>query len=105
MGERIIPSVLCFIDNQVIIGEKAKNLSIKNPYLTIFDIKRFIGRKYNNIIIQNDIKRLQYEIINNNNGIKIQMKKVIIKFIRKINFNFYKILNKYSKNILKVIEK
>ena len=99
MRERIIPSVLCFTDNQVIIGQKAKDLSIKNPSLTIFDVKRLIGRKYNDIIIQNDIKRLQYEIINNNNEIKIQIKKSNNQIIQYSLEELTSILIKYLINI------
>ncbi len=69
MGERMIPSVLCFKDGELIIGQNAKFLSLNNPYITIFDIKRLIGRKYNDIITQNEIKQLQFNIINNNNEI------------------------------------
>jgi heat shock protein 5 len=44
-GNRITPSWVAFTDSERLIGEAAKNQAASNPDRTIFDVKRFIGRK------------------------------------------------------------
>ena len=45
-GNRITPSYVAFTDNERLIGEAAKNQATTNPFRTIYDVKRLIGRKY-----------------------------------------------------------
>jgi len=47
LGNRITPSVVSFTDEERLIGEAAKNMATVNPTRTIYDVKRLIGRKYN----------------------------------------------------------
>lgn len=47
LGSRITPSVVAFTDEERLIGEGAKNQSQLNPERTIYDVKRLIGRKFN----------------------------------------------------------
>ena len=72
-GNRITPSYVAFSfhdDNSNdgaytrLVGDPAKNQATLNPTNTIFDIKRFIGRRYNDPSVQNDRKYLPFEIIN-----------------------------------------
>ncbi len=102
MGQRIIPSVLCFKDDKLIVGQTAKELSLKNPSLTIFDIKRLLGRKYNDNIIQNELKKLQFNIINDNNEIKIQIKKKNNDIIQYSLEEITSLLIKYLINIVEI---
>ena len=47
LGERITPSVVAFTDSERLIGAAAKNQMSNNPTRTVYDVKRLIGRKYN----------------------------------------------------------
>ena len=65
-GNRTTPSWVAFTDERL-IGEAAKNQATSNPTNTIFDAKRFIGKKYDDKSIQKDIKHLSCEIKDKNN--------------------------------------
>lgn len=45
-GNRITPSYVAFTDSERLIGDSAKNQATTNPFRTIYDVKRLIGRKY-----------------------------------------------------------
>lgn len=47
LGSRITPSVVAFTDEERLVGEGAKNQSQINPERTVYDVKRLIGRKFN----------------------------------------------------------
>lgn len=64
LGSRITPSVVAFTDEERLVGEGAKNQSQINPERTIYDVKRLIGRKFNDQTVQNDSKYLPYKIVN-----------------------------------------
>ena len=55
-GNRITPSVVSFTDTERLVGEGAKNLFSSNPRNTLFDIKRLIGRRFSDPIVQQDMK-------------------------------------------------
>lgn len=55
-GERTIPSYVAFTTDERLIGSSAKNQATLNPKNTIYDAKRLIGRKYNDNVVQGDIK-------------------------------------------------
>jgi L1 cell adhesion molecule like protein len=63
-GNRTTPSWVAFNDNERLIGEAAKNQVSLNPTNTIFDAKRFLGRKFDDDKIQNDIKHMSCKVIN-----------------------------------------
>lgn len=65
-GNRTTPSVVAFADNERLIGESAKNQSSRNPTNTIFDAKRFIGRKFSESSVQKDIKTLPFKVFGKN---------------------------------------
>ena len=71
LGERLTPSIVSFVDNGNFIGEVAKDQLIKNPKNTIHNVKRFIGRQYNDPEIKNDLSLYSFEISNVNNIPKI----------------------------------
>jgi L1 cell adhesion molecule like protein len=77
MGNRTTPSYVAFTDVERLIGEAAKNQASYNPENTIFDAKRLIGRKYNDDIVQENLRHFPFTIINgknNNPEIKVKYK-------------------------------
>ncbi|MFI4847211.1 MAG: molecular chaperone DnaK [Candidatus Carsonella ruddii] len=79
-GGRTTPSVVGYTDdNRIIVGLPAKRQAITNPKNTLYAIKRLIGRKYKDDIVQKDIKMVPYDIISAENGdawIKVKDKKL-----------------------------
>ncbi len=63
-GNRITPSVVAFAEEERLIGESAKNQATMNPTNTVYDVKRLIGRKFNDKTVQSDKKYLPYNIVN-----------------------------------------
>lgn len=67
LGNRITPSWVAFTeDGQRLIGEAAKNQGATNPTNTLYDVKRFIGRRFSEETVQRDMKLLPFKIINKN---------------------------------------
>lgn len=73
-GNRITPSWVAFTDSERLIGEAAKNQAALNPERTVFDVKRLIGRKFDDKEVQRDVKLLPYKIINKDGKPYIQVK-------------------------------
>jgi len=75
-GNRTTPSYVAFNDTERLVGDAAKNQANMNPTNTVYDAKRLIGRKYNDSIVQNDIKNLAYKVKNHNDKpvIEVQYK-------------------------------
>ncbi|MDP3268376.1 MAG: molecular chaperone DnaK [Legionella sp.] len=68
-GHRTTPSIVAFTDdNEVLVGQSAKRQSVTNPEKTLFAIKRLIGRKFDDAVVQKDIKMVPYKIIKADNG-------------------------------------
>lgn len=63
-GNRITPSWVAFNDEERLVGDAAKNQYSLNPSRTIFDIKRLIGRKYDDPDVQADIKHFPFKVHN-----------------------------------------
>ncbi|EWC46399.1 glucose-regulated-like protein [Drechslerella stenobrocha 248] len=63
-GNRITPSWVAFTDEERLVGDAAKNQAAANPTRTIFDVKRLIGRKFNDPDVQKDIKHFPFNVIN-----------------------------------------
>ena len=83
IGDRITPSVVLFLDDYIYSGEQTLNNDIKNPKNKIYAIKRIIGRNFDDIEVQNDIKKSLYKIENDNGRPKIVV-------------NHFKEIKKYS---------
>ena len=62
-GEYTIPSVVSFVHNSILVGRPARNSMISNYNNTIYNIKRIIGRKYNDKEVEEEIKNISYKII------------------------------------------
>ncbi|KAI8778920.1 78 kDa glucose-regulated protein [Biomphalaria glabrata] len=67
-GNRITPSYVAFTpDGERLIGDAAKNQLTSNPENTVFDVKRFIGRSWDDKSVQHDIKFYPFKVVNKNN--------------------------------------
>jgi molecular chaperone DnaK len=79
-GDRTTPSIVAFTkDNEVLVGQSAKRQAVTNSQNTLFAIKRLIGRKYDDEIVQRDIKMVPYKIVRADNGdawVEVQGKKM-----------------------------
>jgi heat shock protein 5 len=62
-GNRVTPSWVAFTDNERLIGEAAKNQATLNPENTVFDIKRLVGRRFDDPEVQRDMKLMPYKIV------------------------------------------
>ena len=62
-GNRTTPSYVAFTESERLIGDSAKNQCAVNPENTVHDAKRLIGRKFDDPIVQNDMKTLAYKIL------------------------------------------
>lgn len=62
-GNRTTPSFVAFTDTERLIGDAAKNQVAMNPYNTVFDAKRLIGRKFQDAEVQADMKHFPFKIV------------------------------------------
>ncbi len=68
-GDRTTPSIVAFTKSgEVIVGQAAKRQSVTNPADTIYAVKRLIGRRFDEEVVQRDIKLVPYKIIKAENG-------------------------------------
>ncbi len=68
-GARTTPSIIAFTsDDEVLVGQSAKRQAVTNPKNTLFAIKRLIGRRFKDDVVQKDIKMVPYKIIEAENG-------------------------------------
>jgi molecular chaperone DnaK len=66
-GRRVTPSVVAFTKNgERLVGDAAKRQAVTNSRNTVYSIKRFMGRKYDEV--QEEIKRVPYKVIRAANG-------------------------------------
>jgi molecular chaperone DnaK len=67
-GERTTPSIVAYTDDEVVVGSPAKRQAVTNPTNTIFAVKRLIGRRFDEEVVQRDIKLVPYNIVKADNG-------------------------------------
>jgi len=68
-GDRTTPSIVAFTkDDEVLVGQSAKRQAVTNPNNTLYGIKRLIGRKFKEKVVQRDIDMVPYQIIEADNG-------------------------------------
>jgi molecular chaperone DnaK len=68
-GDRTTPSVIAFTkDGEVLVGAPAKRQAVTNPRSTLHAVKRLIGRKFSEDVVQKDINLVPYRIVQHDNG-------------------------------------
>ncbi|HTQ35861.1 MAG TPA: molecular chaperone DnaK [Steroidobacteraceae bacterium] len=68
-GDRTTPSIVAFTkDNEVVVGQSAKRQAVTNPRNTLFAVKRLIGRKFKDEVVQKDVGMVPYRIVAADNG-------------------------------------
>ena len=68
-GDRTTPSVVAFTqDDEVLVGQSAKRQAVTNPQNTLFAIKRLIGRRFKDEVVQRDAGMVPYRIVGADNG-------------------------------------
>ena len=72
-GNRTTPSYVAFTDTERLIGDGAKSQVAMNATNSVFDAKRLIGRKFDDISVQNDMKHWPFQVINVGNKPMIQV--------------------------------
>ncbi|MGO2302262.1 MULTISPECIES: molecular chaperone DnaK [unclassified Psychrobacter] len=67
-GTRTTPSIVAYKDDEILIGQSAKRQAVTNPSNTLFAIKRLIGRRFDDKVVQKDIGMVPYKIAKADNG-------------------------------------
>lgn len=68
-GERTTPSVVAYTDDgQVVVGRPARRQAVTNPHNTVYAVKRLIGRRFEDSVVQKDIGMVPYKIVKAPNG-------------------------------------
>jgi molecular chaperone DnaK len=68
-GDRTTPSIVGFIEGgEVLVGQAAKRQAVTNPTNTLFAVKRLIGRRFEEDVVQRDIDLVSYKIVKADNG-------------------------------------
>jgi molecular chaperone DnaK len=68
-GDRTTPSIIAYTeDGETLVGQSAKRQAVTNPSNTLFAVKRLIGRKFADNVVQKDIKMVPYRIVQAKNG-------------------------------------
>jgi molecular chaperone DnaK len=67
-GDRTTPSVVAYTGEEILVGQPAKRQAVTNPANTIFAVKRLIGRKFKDDVVQKDITMVPYKIVAADNG-------------------------------------
>uniref|UniRef100_A0A2K6PP65 Uncharacterized protein n=1 Tax=Rhinopithecus roxellana TaxID=61622 RepID=A0A2K6PP65_RHIRO len=72
-GNRTTPSYVAFTDTERLIGDAAKNQVAMNPTNTVFDAKRLIGRRFDDAVVQSDMKHWPFMVVNDAGRPKVQV--------------------------------
>jgi molecular chaperone DnaK len=79
-GTRTTPSIVAYTeDGEILVGASAKRQAVTNPKNTLFAVKRLIGRRFNEKVVQKDIKMVPYKIIkadNNDAWVEVRDQKI-----------------------------
>ena len=67
-GDRTTPSIIAYTGEEVLVGQPAKRQAVTNPDNTLFAVKRLIGRKFADDVVQKDISMVPYKIVGADNG-------------------------------------
>ncbi|XP_061435942.1 heat shock cognate 71 kDa protein-like [Lethenteron reissneri] len=72
-GNRTTPSYVAFNDSERLIGDAAKNQVAMNPSNTVYDAKRLIGRRFDDTIVQSDMKHWPFTVVSDGGKPKVQV--------------------------------
>jgi molecular chaperone DnaK len=73
-GNRTTPSTVAINKNgERLVGQVARRQQVTNPKNTIYEVKRLIGRNWNDKEVQRDLKLMGYEMVKSGNGVKVKM--------------------------------
>lgn len=79
-GARTTPSIIAYMeDGEVLVGAPAKRQAVTNPKNTLFGVKRLIGRRFDEKMVQKDIDMVPYTIVKSKNGdawVKVRDKEI-----------------------------
>ncbi|GAB3371000.1 Hsp70 family protein [Azotobacter armeniacus] len=68
-GARTTPSIIAYSgDGEILVGQSAKRQAVTNPHNTLYAVKRLIGRRFEEDVVQKDIKLVPYKIVKADNG-------------------------------------
>jgi|TARA_R110000772_G_scaffold16419_2_gene46640 molecular chaperone DnaK len=68
-GTRTTPSIVAYTDDkEILVGQSAKRQAVTNPHNTLYAVKRLIGRRFKDDVVQKDIKMVPYAICEAENG-------------------------------------
>ena len=68
-GDRTTPSIVGYTDDgEILVGQSAKRQAVTNPHNTLYAVKRLVGRKFKDKVVQKDISMVPYKIIEADNG-------------------------------------
>ncbi|MCP5324885.1 MAG: molecular chaperone DnaK [Oceanospirillaceae bacterium] len=67
-GARTTPSIVAYTDDEILVGQPAKRQAVTNPANTLFAVKRLIGRRFEDDVVQKDINMVPYKIVKADNG-------------------------------------
>ncbi|WP_298441277.1 molecular chaperone DnaK [uncultured Ferrimonas sp.] len=67
-GDRTTPSVIAYTDGETLVGQPAKRQAVTNPHNTMYAIKRLIGRRFKDEVVQRDIDIMPFNIVEADNG-------------------------------------
>jgi molecular chaperone DnaK len=68
-GDRTTPSIVAFTkDGEVLVGQTAKRQAVTNPTNTLFAVKRLIGRRFQDDVVQKDVGMVPYKVVKADNG-------------------------------------
>jgi len=68
-GGRTTPSIVAYADDdEILVGQAAKRQAVTNPTNTLYAVKRLIGRRFDDKVVQKDIKMVPYNIVKADNG-------------------------------------
>ena len=68
-GGRTTPSIVAYADDsEILVGQSAKRQAVTNPTNTLFAVKRLIGRRFEDSVVQKDISMVPYSIVKADNG-------------------------------------
>ncbi|AHF65924.1 MULTISPECIES: molecular chaperone DnaK [Pseudomonas] len=68
-GARTTPSIIAYAnDGEILVGQSAKRQAVTNPHNTLYAVKRLIGRRFEEDVVQKDIQMVPYKIAKADNG-------------------------------------